>query len=348
MKIRIFQHLMFSAFIIAVLSCTKNNEADIINYSIAGQESSVEINATNHTVNITFPVTLTSAKSLIAEFLLSEGAQATINGINQVSGQTTNNFEQTFSYLIQAENKKTQVEWQVLSTNIPGMLSWGLGRFQSARGSNNKDYEWYLDQKQTGTFSSVNCGPTSTTMVAKWSDPSFTKTPVDARAAYRPAGGWWYTSDIDKYLTDNSIPHYFINLSSNSEGTRQIITTTLNEGEIVILCLDMYYIRSEASTSQRVDKFYATSSSGWGHFIVVKGHKAVDSKYFFEAYDPYSFGVIYSDGVLKGRNRYYRSDDIFQATSVWWNYAIVITPKGLGKAAVAGLDPATIPHNRGR
>jgi len=90
----------------------------------------------------------------------------------------------------------------------------------------------------------------------------------------------------------------------------------------------MYCIRYESFGEHRINKFYQTNSSGWGHFIVVKGYKQVDEIFYFEIYDPFSLGQMYKDNTLKGKNRYYRSDDIYTATSIWWNYAIVVSEKG--------------------
>ena len=220
----------FSAFMLVLCSCRKNDEADIINYEIADQDSKVEINSIIHSVNITFPETFHEANLLAAHFLLSEGALASVNGVIQVSGQTKNNYELPFSYTVGAENKKHILEWKISAVNNPHTFSWGLGRFQESTRSNNKDYEWYLDQNNTGVHSYNNCGPASTTMAAKWSNQTFSKTPVDARAAYRPEGGWWYTSDIDKYLKDNTIPHFFIGLSSTFTGTQEIIPANWMKG----------------------------------------------------------------------------------------------------------------------
>lgn len=348
MKNRILCTIIILTSIVVIFSCRKSDEAEILAYEIVGQQSTVEINRVTHSIDISFPGTFHDAEFLVADFLLSDGAVARVNGVVQLSGQTKNNYKLAFSYQVEAEDKRNSLNWKITAVNNPNTLPWGLGRFLESTLSNDRDYEWYIDQSNTGVHSSNNCGPTSTTMAAKWSDLAFVRTPADARAAYRQDGGWWYTADIDKYLNDNSIPHYFTNLSSSYAGTQQVISSMLDDGFIVILCLDMYYIRSETSSSERVDKFYATNSTGWGHFIVVKGYKTVDDRFYFEVYDPYSFGKVYSDGVLKGRNRYYRTGDIFEATSKWWNYAIVITPKGSGKTILTGLDPSEIPSQWGR
>lgn len=348
MKIKTQYLALFAASIFIIFSCRKKDDADILQYEIIGQKTDVEISASNKQISITFPQSVTSADNFAAGFLLSDGASATVNGVPQVSEQTRNNYERPFSYLVRSEDKSELTEWKVSATNDPQIYSWGLGGFLKAWHSNNQDYEWYLDQGSTGSYSYNNCGPASTTMAAKWSNPSFTKTPEDARAAYRPTGGWWYTNDIDNYLNDNGIPHFIASLSATSSGTQLILTTQLDKGNIAILCLDMYYIRSEAYPIKRIDKFYVANSVGWGHFIVVKGYRMVDEQLYFEVYDPYCFNKTYSDGTLKGKNRYYRLSDIFPATFTWWNYSIIITKKGTSKSEIRGLDPASIPNKWGR
>jgi hypothetical protein len=218
--------------------------------------------------------------------------------------------------------------------------TWGLGNVLNAELSNNRDYEWYLDQMNTGTYASVNCGPTSTTMAIKWYNKDFPKTPADARNAYRSTGGWWYTSDIVNYLNDNGVNNRTINLTSID-----LLKNELNAGNIIILCLDMYYITYNGNGEIRKDKFYTTTNTGWGHFIVIKGYKEVDNITYYEVYDPNSYGRKYSDTSLKGKNRYYSATDLNTATNVWWDYAIVIT-KSTVKSK--GLDIREIPDMPGR
>jgi len=337
-----------SALLLLVYSCSKNDETEILSYAILNQTAEVEISSSKSTVNITFPENVTDAGNFIPEFTLSDGAVAYVNNEIQKSGQSEHSFENPFLFIVEAENGKNVAEWTISGTNNSYTLLWGLGGILKESYSNNRDYEWYLDQANTGTYSSVNCGPTSTTMIAKWSLPSFSKTPEDARAAYRPEGGWWYTSDINNYLADNSIPHGYIALSTTAYGTEQVITEALEEGYNLILCVDMYYVRNELNSNQRVDKFYTASTIGWGHFIVVKGYRRVGSQLYLEIYDPNSYSRKYSDNSLKGKDRYYRGEDIFLATNNWWNYAIAVSESGAKTADIKGLDPATVPSMWGR
>jgi hypothetical protein len=218
---------------------------------------------------------------------------------------------------------------------------WGLGKVLDQEVSNNADYEWYIDQMNTGEYSGNNCGPSIVTMAIKWVNESFTHTAEDARNTYRTSGGWWYTGDIVNYLNLYSINNKTISLSN-----MDLLTDEIDNGNIVILCLDMYYISDEIKEDWRINKFYTTGGTGWGHFILLKGYKIVDGEVLFEFYDPYSFGKKYSDNSLKGIDRYYSGSDIDQSTQIWWDYAIVVS-KNTFKTAV-GLDISKIPNQSGR
>ena len=220
---------------------------------------------------------------------------------------------------------------------------WGLGENLTIERSNNVNHEWYIDQISTGPHAYVNCGPASVTMAIKWSNQSFTKTAEDARNTYRSDGGWWYTGDIRNYLNDNHASHFIANYDTGD------LKDQLDHGNIAILCLDMYYVRYYfGNTDWRIDKYYVTQSSGWGHFIVVKGYKIVDEIIWFEVYDPWSLGITNNDGSLKGRNRYYRGEDLLQATDIWWKYMFVVNNPTVTTVRTKAIDPSSIVHQWGR
>jgi hypothetical protein len=182
-------------------------------------------------------------------------------------------------------------------------------------------------------------------MAIKWADPDFTKTALDARMTYEVSGGWWFTNDIDAYLTDNQITHAIVALTDQADSTAAILKQELLNQQIIILCLDMNHVRASADVNYRADKFYTTTPD-WGHFIVLKGFKITDGELFFEVYDPFSFGLSNEDNTLKGMNRYYRFEDLAAACLPWWNYAFVIAKKGenLSLDAVSRkLNPAHVP-----
>jgi hypothetical protein len=300
-------------------------DTNILSYSIQGSPAKVSIVPAQNLVNIRFPDSVMNADSLIANFTLSPGSKATVKNMVQVSGVSKNNYTQVFYYTVTAGGSST--DWKVTASNNDSTDSIGLGNFIQETASNNCSYSWYFDQAYTGPYSYTNCGPTAVTMVCKWSDSTFNKTPEDARMAYRPSGGDWYPDDITFYLKDNNIPNSTLALPASAEGTLQTIKRQIDLHQIVIVCLEMFSVRLNSISQYHIDRFYDTQP-GVGHFIIVKGYKKVDNEIWFEVYDPNSFTQSYDDGTLKGKDRYYRSEDIFEATKTWWPKVFIVAKKG--------------------
>jgi hypothetical protein len=204
--------------------------------------------------------------------------------------------------------------------------AYGLGTHLNAEKSLNKSYSYYFDQFDGSQYQAVNCGPTVTTMVIKWADSTFAKKPVDARNAIPENGGWWYTPDINNYLSTNNIN--FSTVSFTSSNADDVIRNSIDNNNEVILCLDMYYVVYNPNITQHTNKFYTTNSTGWGHFLLVKGYKEVDQKLYYEIYDPYTDHQTYQDGSPRGKDRYYINTTITAATTPWWPYAIIVARKG--------------------
>lgn len=90
--------------------------------------------------------------------------------------------------------------------------------FETKTVINDRDYDWFFSQKNTGASSSVNCMPSIAAMAAHWYNESSTVTVQDMRNTGRTADGWTvkelraaldfynvpYTSDIadiDKFIS---------------------------------------------------------------------------------------------------------------------------------------------------
>ncbi|AGX44760.1 C39 family peptidase [Clostridium saccharobutylicum] len=202
--------------------------------------------------------------------------------------------------------------------------SWGLGRNQTEYVSNNRTYNWYIDQGSTGKYSDSNCGPSSTTMALKWTNGNFNRTAEDARNTYRTNGGWWYTDDVMNYLNRYNGTYSVQDLGKTLSQGENVLKAQLKQGNIAILCIDTSYIPYNKNSEQRVGKFYSYSG---GHFIVVKGYRIVDGKTYFEVYDPNNWNECYQSGQQKGKDRYFLSKDLMNAEINWWNYAIVVQPE---------------------
>lgn len=298
----------------------KSHATDILSYSIEGMDAQVAVMQGDKQVTVRFPDSLSSGANIAASFKLSPGATLTVNGVTQVSGSSKNDYEGEFSYLVTAEDGVTKTYWRVNGTNTTYSLNWGLGHIVKKLVSNNRDYEWYIDQANTGPYSSVNCGPSSVTMAMKWYDSTYTKTAEDARNFSPTLGNLWYPSTFTNYMSVNNIPFIHLRLNDDTKATSDLMLKELDKGRILITILYSNFIPFGGTGNRRVDRYY---DWGNGHCIVIKGYAQVDGEYFFQVYDPWDYGAVYSDdGSLKGKDRYYRATDVaagvqFQGNNVW-------------------------------
>jgi hypothetical protein len=315
-------------------SCNKSNEisssatnypkdslADILTYQIQGMNPQITYSLLD--IFLQFDSSITSGKGMVATFSLSPGAKASVKSIAQISGVTQNNFDSTVVYEVTSASGITK-EWIAVGTNNHYTISWGLGLFLKKSVSNNRDYEWYYDQWSTGIYSGFNCGPTCAAMTIKWADSTYTKTPEDLRNEIKPYGVDWEDTDLNKCMEQSGVPFTEIILGNGEDSTRDILENRLDSGRIVILLLNMSHIRpNTGGINSRVDAY----GTGAGHYIVVKGYRELDNEFYFEVYDPSSGGITYTDGTPIGKNRYYRFEDIYNATSTWGNEGWVISSK---------------------
>ncbi len=88
----------------------KNNEAEILSYSLAETEGTID--ATAGTIRVVLPAG-TTLTNLVATFSLSTGATAKVRTTVQVSGTTANNFTNLVAYTVTAEDGTTKKTWTV-------------------------------------------------------------------------------------------------------------------------------------------------------------------------------------------------------------------------------------------
>ena len=162
----------------------------------------------------------------------------------------------------------------------------------------NRDYDWYIDQSDTGKCSDVNCGPAVAVMAAKWYDKDFARTVEDARNEIYNGGVFWFLRNIADFLESANVPskaHYI----ENSEE----VLNFLDMGKIVIFAPKMEYIKTGG---------YSYGSDG--HVIIVKGYKIFEGEAYFEVYDPGSGGQYYKDGSPAGKDRLYLADEVIEGS----------------------------------
>lgn len=315
--------LLTSVIVITGISCSKSNgthtsqnnsssdtSANILTYQLDGVNPLVSFAAPS--IYVQFADSIINPGNHVASFTLSPGATASIQGVPQTSGSSANNFENAIIYTVTSGGGTTR-EWEVIGTNNNYTVGWGLGQWLQKAVSNNRDYNWYIDQGTTDSCGAINCGPTSVTMAIKWADSTSTVTPTLARLAFRPGCGTWSTNYVADYLNQNAIPFKWIPLPDSATQMRDRFTDQLDSGRIMIIELMMSAVRESMSGSEsRVDKPYGQS---FDHFIILKGYRLVGGELFFEVYDPWDLGQTYKDGTPVGENRYYRYEDIFNACS---------------------------------
>jgi hypothetical protein len=288
---------------------------------------------------------------------------AIVASATAIESHITNSSSCVFFRVLEFTNSVFWYDWGYLY-EAQYLSSWGLGAVEESYYHQDRPYEWYIDQADTGAASGANCGPSSVTMAIKWYDQSFTNTAEDARDwsySWR-SNGWWYTSDIINYLNLYSIPN-----TTSSYTDENQLQGLISEGKLVILCIDTGYITQNLNSVARIDRFYAYAD---GHFLVVKGARTVSGSILLEVYDPNNWHAAYTDGTPKGRNRHFKGSELTQAIQTWWDNIIVVDAPpggGGGEASAEGgggisrpkakpraskwlhpVNPATIKHARGR
>ena len=173
-----------------------------------------------------------------------------------------------------------------------------------------KDYDWYIDQKETGQYADNNCGPSCAVMslyFQKVYDKAITA--ETARNTRVNDGGWWYTSDVDDFLKESGVKH-----SMKFYKNPDSLLKPLREGKICIICIDSSTLRYNPDVNSHFNKYY---TGGGGHFIIVNGYKVVDGRLYYIVNDPNSWGMKYADGTYMGIDRYYDAIDIDKTVREW-------------------------------
>jgi hypothetical protein len=178
------------------------------------------------------------------------------------------------------------VETNKVETNNNYTLGWGLGQWLQASASNNRDYNWYIDQGTTGTCSLSNCGPSCATMAMMWSDSTFANSTIDARNYFNDSCQDWNDNLLAIYLSTDSIPYVYTPLGDSAEQMRDLFKAQLDSGRIIIIYLSMGSIPFP-TTPGRVGQFQPGAGD---HYIILKGYRQTEVGLFFEVYDPWNLG----------------------------------------------------------
>ncbi len=345
-------------FTLVLTGCKKDDVIDpslselpaFVNFSIESETQATVINRNAKTVSVKLG-NLEDWSALKVNFDLSASGQVFFKNEALISGTSTLDLSKQVEIEVKSPDGTQSTTWKIEHTSA--LENYGLGKWLTSATSLPASSNFYFDQGGTGAYQFINCGPTVATMAIKWSDPAFSLTPLDAREAILPEGGWWYTNNIANYLNSYNISTGYFGMPDtlSDEGYAKRIKAIMDNGYAVIFCLDMYYVAAEPDSAKRVNKFYRTNAADWGHFILGRGYKEVDGKLWIDIYDPYSLGAKYTGtNQLKGESRYYDVAELKKGADIWWKYVMAVAPKGRTVSAISAVRPQPdqlIFHQRG-
>ena len=195
--------------------------------------------------------------------------------------------------------------------------SLGLGKTETEYVTNDKSYEWYINQDNTGKYSNVNSGPAAAAMAIKWTSSSLNKSIEDIRNTSENNGAAWDISTITSYLKSSNI-----NYSSCDDISEDSLKNQLKNGNILIANLNPQYINYNSSSESKIGRFHVVE--GNTYTVVIKGYKVIDGTTYFEIYDSFNNNLNYLDGSPKGKNNYYCASEVLNSLTSENIHPIVI------------------------
>lgn len=158
---------------------------------------------------------------------------------------------------------------------------------------NDRPYDWYLRQEETGPYSIDNCMPAASAMILRWVYPENRATVEEMRALAPMDGEGWYPEQVSDILEHAQVDF-------ETPYTRQEdMLAALDAGHILLALIN---------------------EGAYGHCVVVKGYVRQGEGLWFLTYDPASpERDIYGRWV--GENRRIEAGALLRAMdNHWWQY----------------------------
>ena len=180
--------------------------------------------------------------------------------------------------------------------------------------SNNKDYNWYIDQTRTGKYSIDNCVPACTAMILKFLDPNSKDSAESLRNEYIVDGKGWIPDIMLDALKKRNIKYIKYNFKRDY-ASETAIRRYVKNGYIAMFISDMTKINGIDNNKSTIGKRH-NNPDVKRHTFIVKGYKYINNELYFEVYDPDSGDIKYKNGQFTGQNRYYKSSEVMNSV-VW-------------------------------
>ncbi len=197
---------------------------------------------------------------------------------------------------------------------------------EEATHNNNRAYEWYCSQYQTGQSSNINCGPASIHMAMMYQDnaPDEAPSPEEIRnwrsqSAHDNNESYWNV-DVGDVLNNFEYEfEYYPLRGKDAETVEEAMKAFIRDGYVLIVCINMSKVAAATDPEiTRFDRFYNGVN---GHFIVLKGY--LDDGDWFVVYDPWVMSASsyyegnFPEGDPMGKERYYDMGDIVSQVIQW-------------------------------
>lgn len=132
---------------------------------------------------------------------------------------------------------------------------------------NDRPYDWYYSQNDTGPYSDINCMPTALAMVLKWKDKAFDGTAEQLRNAFPQLTGGWTMLPVEKTLQRYGVA------VEQRQATLKNMLADLDQGKVLFCQCNDYDVRES------------------GHCFVVYGYKKAGGSTWLLLHDPAQMGV---------------------------------------------------------
>ena len=195
-----------------------------------------------------------------------------------------------------------------------------------------RDFNWYLNQRDTGEDSYINCGPAVATMAALWYTNGAVNFTIEDTRNTVPylRNQWWSDRHVFDFLRTTANASVDWTYAFNVFDTIQ----WLNEGRIVIVVLDASVITFGRDV-RGMNRFYENVT---GHFIIIKGYTVLDGRIYFITYDPFTMYCYYDDGWPMGRDRLFYAYEVFRSVRDWGQeWAIIVNNPGQSTTQIGSI-----------
>lgn len=167
---------------------------------------------------------------------------------------------------------------------------------------NERPYDWYCNQLETGEYSKVNCVPSCVEMAICWRDKDIAVTAELLRERTPADGHGWNGRQMTEALRA-----YGIDPESHSPVTLEALKDNLDRGAIIILMIN------EGAANE-------------GHAVVIKGYRQNKAGLWFILNDPYSSSNN-KYGMPSGKGREIEGEYLAFLCARFTNTFFVISPK---------------------